>query len=206
MKLDDLPSPNEFWARPNLRMTGDSDADSIYLAVGKSLSTWESLEQLFAHLYGIFIGTESAAALRAFGCITSAGGRRDAIRESGAVFFFEKAISKDISGKLQKLLDHFGNAAGKRNDIGHGIVGRLPQQYKADGFFLMPPEYVSNRNKFLVTVQADELINIRPELLHHVYRYISADIYEFERKVKILYEVTLDYGNAVAHEIRHTKV
>lgn len=206
MKIDDLPNPNLYWARPEPRTVGDADPDSIYLAVGKCLSTWESLEQLFAHLYGLFIGTESTAAMRAFGCIVSAGGRRDAIREAGQVFFFERAVSSELVSRLPKLLDHFGNAAGKRNDIGHGLVNTLPKRFNADGYFLMPPEYVSNRNKFIVRMPAEDLIHIVPELLHHVYRYVSTDIYEFESKVKILHEATLDYGNAVAYETRRTKI
>jgi len=42
--------PDSFWDRPAAREKGDTDANAIYLEVGRALSTWESGEEALSSL------------------------------------------------------------------------------------------------------------------------------------------------------------
>lgn len=63
------------WDVPEWSPTGDANIDTIYLAVGKTLSSWELVEEAIARLFGFFTSStaqypETAPAILSlwFGC------------------------------------------------------------------------------------------------------------------------------------------
>jgi hypothetical protein len=151
-------SPGHYWAEPARRIEGDSGPDAIYLAVGKALTQWESLENDFAQLFGLLVanrargGATRFAAQRAYGVIASAGGRREALEAAGEVFFTFLGATEEERLDFDLLLKHLPLATTKRNYIAHGIVLKATFPISAllagnnpGGYFIEPPEYNSNK-------------------------------------------------------------
>lgn len=209
LKIDTLTKPHELWARPPVRLLGDADADPLFLSIGKALTVWESVEQLFALLFAYFLNTNSrGGAMRAFGSIISAGGRRDALTQAGLVFMSEwVGITDDDRRRFSELMKHFGNAAGRRNDIGHGIVTELPKgfQKNAPGYFLVPPDYATNKNKRITESDINNVIETQDlmPLLTHVYRYTKDDVMLLTERFALLHEATEEYAIDLGKRIGH---
>lgn len=205
MKLDDLPLPATYWSRPEKEMRGDADPNDLYKAVGVSLSAWEALEDCFALMFDMFMGagSSSPAALRVYGSIISAGGRRDALNEAANIFFPMWLLVKDKESdyeKYKKLVNHFGNASGRRNDIGHGIVINVRVVGKEQvGYFLIPPKYNSNRNK---GTYGDEDTD-KWAYFTGDYRYTAANIADFTMKFSILEACVNEYVKAIKWKYFH---
>lgn len=113
---------NEFHPPPPPAI-GDSDASSVYRAVGEALSGWEYVEGVFAEIYGQLIrpGRTSYASLRAFGSLESARSRRGLITQASAVFF-TFFPNKVLQPRLKSLLGTYQEASARRNEIAHGQV------------------------------------------------------------------------------------
>jgi hypothetical protein len=67
---------------------GDADADSLYKAVGKTLSSWELVEEIVAHLFALFTSSpyrypQFSPSIRAFGSVPSFNGRADMVQAAG---------------------------------------------------------------------------------------------------------------------------
>ena len=131
----DLPAPGTLWARPKPADKGSASADEIYLAVGKTLSVWESVEEAFAQILCAFIHTNPMnAAARVYGSIISPGGRRDALNAAAEPFFHWHNVKPEHRAEYAALMKHFQPAIGRRNDVAHGVVISVGNR----GHFLLP--------------------------------------------------------------------
>lgn len=106
-----------------LAKSGDSEADRVYMAVGKALSLWEISEDSMAHVFNVLIRPShpSAAADRAYLSIAAASARLEMIKEAGRAFFlfFPSDLAESEFNSLTKL---YQNGCARRNEIAHGIV------------------------------------------------------------------------------------
>jgi hypothetical protein len=187
MKVTELESASEFWIRPPRSAKGDPDAKQVYEAVGFALSTWEMLENNFSFLFTLFVDTDSHAARRAYGSLANNTARTDALRGAAEVFFSEWAVTKPEQEQFARLMDHFGRASEKRNEIAHGIVMNVMEM----GHFLIPPDYNSSKmSSFLddEEYKKDTIARLRAQ-----YRYTRNDINELSRRFAKLADATIEY-------------
>jgi hypothetical protein len=131
------------WDAPPWAEYGDPDADTLYKAVGKALTSWELVEEVMARLFALFTSTthqypHSAPAIRAYGSVISFKGRSDMVKEAGKCFFhgYQNDRACPIESDFQPFLTECNGWAGRRNDVAHGRVGQLP-----NGYFLVPGLY-----------------------------------------------------------------
>jgi hypothetical protein len=131
--------------RPSTPGKGDSNPDSIYVSVGRSLSMWEYTESHFSRLFSRLItpGEGSPSGRRAYGSIASPNGRREMIDKSSSVFF-SFFPNQGLETELKDTLKQYSDAASRRNDIAHGIVLQgVPNA--GDGYYLVCNMYTSKR-------------------------------------------------------------
>jgi hypothetical protein len=131
------------WDAPAWPEKGDQDVNQIYKAVGKTLSSWEMVEEVVARLFGLFTSTtyqypQMAPAIRAYGSITSFGVRAKMVIEAGRCFFnqFPDERKCPLESNLQPFITECEQWAGRRNDVAHGRAEHLPS-----GYFLLPGLY-----------------------------------------------------------------
>jgi hypothetical protein len=144
--LHDVLYDPHYWDRPEKTTSRDAEADTLHRAVGMALSTWEMTELYLAGLFGVFIESKSSAGARAYGMVTSANGRADALGDAGKVFFQRHRFPAETSTTFRKIVAAYRKAAMLRNDIAHGMVTwtRI-KDGKLSGYVLMPPPYNSRR-------------------------------------------------------------
>jgi hypothetical protein len=148
---------------------GDASPDTTYCAVGRSLSTWGLLEDQFAILFATFLdvgldagGAGTTAAVRAFGSIITANSRSDVLT-SAAEAYFSAHQEPVLQAAFKTLMRRYRKAAGRRNEIAHGVVlGRarsgyasifyydngpatLPNGYRDEGYYLFPSTYATRK-------------------------------------------------------------
>lgn len=190
MKIDDLPPPGDYWKLHAPQEFGDADSAAIFYAVGMTLSKWEVLEQHFAFLFQRFV-EGSWAAKRAYGSIMSNSGRRDAISAAAEQYFvMDRPARGDLQSRLNRVLNHFKDAGSRRNELAHGVVTKVSIDNVDHGFFLVPPEYNSNKTLVVGSVLSNTPDKFSP--MRWKYRYTNQDILELSVKIASL-------GNAV-HE------
>jgi hypothetical protein len=178
MNIEEFPFPKIYWARPDAQSQGDADADAIYAAVGRALSTWELLEMAAVDLFVLFVQSYSPAAKRAYGSIISASGRRDTILAAAETCFLIHKVTEADALKIRRFVEHWAVASGRRNDIAHGVVTRVSIGEKERGHFLRPADYNTNKNRatgwFTPFNENDEFW-----FMHGDYRYTKNDIEHF---------------------------
>jgi len=128
-----MSTDNQFAPAP-FAPKGDVDFETVYSAVGHALNNWEHAENKFAHLFGTFVRPlrNSFAARRAYGSVTAASGRREML-ESVAAVFFRNFPQDGIVTQFKTLMRRHQQAASRRNEMAHGIVGGEKGE---DGTFL----------------------------------------------------------------------
>ena len=136
-----MPNP---WVRPDLGSpfrNGDCDSDTLYLAVGKALSSWERLEGEIARLYAAIIGVDdkyylSQPIIRAFGTPNSPATRADMVAVAAASTFYSLGFQSGLepaqlperdgvdalSAELREILKSYRGWMARRNDVAHGCV------------------------------------------------------------------------------------
>jgi len=187
--IDELQPPGEYWQRPPEKEEGDPDKGRIFHAVAAALNSWEGLETACADLFHIFCESESHAAKRAYGAIISAGGRREALHNAAEVFFGRHETPEKWQKSFNKMLAHMQNAATRRNEIAHAFVKMLERDNIARGYFLVPPDYNSNKTTpFYIVGEDSKLTRLRAD-----YVYTSADVLSFIDKFETLKEPFLGY-------------
>jgi hypothetical protein len=131
------------WDVPEWQPIGDANIDTIYMAVGKTLSSWELAEEAVARLFGIFTSSthqypEMAPAIRAYGSVVSSKGRADMVLAAGKSFFYRYtgANACPIEHKFSPLINEFSNWGARRNDVAHGKAEHTP-----GGYYLFPGLY-----------------------------------------------------------------
>jgi hypothetical protein len=138
-----------FKNRPPAPSSGDSDPDTLYLLVGRSLTMWEFTETQFARLFSHIIrpGIGSGPAKRAYGGVVSSNGRKDLIQRSSDVFFrfFPNGALEE---RIKALMENYMEACARRNDIAHGVV-ISPGSQIGNGYYLAANLYTSKRSMSL---------------------------------------------------------
>jgi hypothetical protein len=130
----------ETFIRPKqLTEAGDKDHEKILYAVGKALGAWEFGEQSFARIFSKLVHPTGSgfAAQRAYGEIIAIGTKRQMI-ESAAEVFFRNFPDEAVSKELTTLMEIYSTAAGRRNDIAHGIPGGDTNEAGETWCFLVP--------------------------------------------------------------------
>jgi hypothetical protein len=186
MSVSELPklpeSPVEHRNRPAPKDKGDESLIAIYTSVGLHLSSWEMLEMFMSMLFSTLIGSYSHAAVRAYGAISSANGRREALEQAGQVFFHENDLPKEFEKFFGKLMDHFREAGARRNEIAHGVASKLQIDNVSRGCFLAPPQYNSRKTVSpFIAFRAPPDIKAQDEfhMFGQKYRYTSNDVDHF---------------------------
>jgi hypothetical protein len=129
----------KFWDRPSRLTEGDETADTIFLAVGKALTAWETSEMMFALLFSVLIETKTPAASRVYGGLVSATAKRDALQSAGEIFFKQPKMPSELGVFFADLLKNYQAAASLRNDIAHGMTLQTnTEAHGCTGFFLIP--------------------------------------------------------------------
>jgi hypothetical protein len=144
---------------------GDDSPDTIYCAVGKSLSAWGLLEDQLATVFAIFLGVSGAgmtAATRAFGSIIASNSRADVLFAAAEAHF---AVHKDpaLRDAFNRLMKRYKKATARRNEIAHGVVlglaragyasifyydtgcAALPNGFRDEGYYLFPSSYATRK-------------------------------------------------------------
>jgi len=177
---DDILEPNPF-ANPILATEGDSNASAIYQKVGVALDRWERCEVSFAVLYSALIlaNADNHVLLRAFGSVIASNTKREMIWHANDAFF-ESWMNGDfaeqaanLKKQTRKLLNLYGKAAARRNEIAHSQVnGELRHKVVNQKavmlptiWFLVPPLFATRKT----------------ELFHHgpKYRYSTRELSHF---------------------------
>jgi hypothetical protein len=198
---DQVPLPKShqtYWERPPFKDQGNEKPEPIWQAIGSSLTTWEMVENTFAHIFRYFVDSNSEAASRAYGAIQSHRGRSDALMEAAEVYFAAHAlhVSEERWDEFKLLMAHFGKAAGRRNEIAHGVTLWHPEA----GNFLVPPAYNSRKTQaFPVGSWLDKFTALRVD-----YRFTAEDISLITSKFHHLHSAAIQFLAKIA-EI-HRKV
>ncbi len=182
---------------------GDQSVNEIWLSVGVSLTNWEQVELYAASLFEYFVECKTKAAARVYGSIMSAAGRSTSIRAAADVFFPRYHVSDADQKSLNLLLQHFGRASRRRDDIAHGMALGITVDGTNFGAFLVPPDY----NSSLTHAQMQE--TKQPDtwdtwsLFRHRYRYNSSDMNAISVKFNALRNVIGDYHDLNAKKHPH---
>jgi hypothetical protein len=132
---------------------GEAQADSIHLAVGRALHTWELMESALARIFGALVQSRAEGALRAYGSVVSFSGRKDMLTMA-----FECYPKKDdpIASAFPNLLDEIKEFSARRNEIAHGIAKEFyshefGKQPTSRGSYLVAPWYGSKKQSSVST-------------------------------------------------------
>lgn len=188
-----------FWAVPSREPYGDKDVDTIYRAVGSTLTHWEELETELGALFTILVESKSQAAFRVYGNIASAKNRYEALKTAAEIYFQRgRGVDWDLTRReelykkyeeLTKILKVMRYASPRRNDIAHGIaIIYAVEPAEGGGHFLVPPIYSTRRTTpFIDFGSADsDPLSFTP----HKYAYTGAQIADYGgRFMKIHREV-----------------
>jgi hypothetical protein len=163
---------------------GDVKVTAIWMGVGMALSRWESLEENMAGLFETLAQSDSLAVRRAYGSLV--GGRKDMLLSAAEAYVSETNLDKSRAGEISKLLDHYGHASGRRNELAHGSTREILER----GYFLFPAFYSTRKNNMYWNLDAktvQEMAFSFPK-----YRYTSENILLFVEKI-------MDLAQACSH-------
>ena len=191
----DLPAPGEYWRDPKRATIGDTDPDTIFVEVGKAISTWEIIEFYFSEVFGLFVGGKAigpiqATAKAAYGSISTNRGRREAIVEAAKVFFASHLDeSPSAKADFDVLVKHFESSSRIRNNIAHGAVVGYKVNERDCGHFLQPPKYSRHTDSMKYVIH-EGTGTPHPAVK---YRYVSGDILAFRQKFDRLQASVRDF-------------
>lgn len=143
------------WDIPPLSIKGDAEANTIFTAVGRALTSWETLEETLAGIFAYFVAAETVVdynspAIRAYGSIAAFSGRKDMLDAAAKAFFHKNQNDADYAEytRLIKLACLFSP---RRNEIAHGRVVRdfeltVSGASANHGHFLFPSSYMARKN------------------------------------------------------------
>jgi hypothetical protein len=135
----------------------DPSPDATFLAVGRALTVWESMELALARLYSVFLKRPyELAAYDEYGRAGRIFAERLRILEKQAnAYFFPKPL-QEHEMQAKALLLEASNLSIRRHQIAHGMVAGVPvadpDMADEDGWIdprvmygLMAPEYAAGR-------------------------------------------------------------
>jgi hypothetical protein len=165
--------------------TGDSNPDTIYVAVGKALTHWEFVEQAVAQLFAFVSSSNSgldvtSPSIRAYGAINSSAQRIEMVREA-AKAWFHPLPECPLENACRELLNECKEWAARRNEIAHGKVDCLTDTYP-NGWHLFPGLFNTKK---------------RPLNDKAAYRYTAANIEHYANGFVDLHERIVAYLGAL---------
>ena len=191
------PQPKS-WDVPRSPAKGDAEKDTVFIAVGRALSAWETLESQMARIFGYLVSPEqdSLAARRAYGAVLTFRGRREMIDAAAkAVFFLSPNAS--LQKSLKDITFEVGKFAGRRNEIAHGkirthytkagLFAIHGWRARPNGYVLGPPDYATNK-----TALEEGGTILTPVRHAPSYAYSSTEIAEFQSHFERLEVVARD--------------
>ena len=119
---------------------GNENADPIYLAIGRALSSWEATEDNLARLFSHIVNQNKLQmpVMRAYLLIKSARNRKELITETGRTFL-EFFPSEEAAHGLKIVSETYQRGSDWRNEIAHGIVaGHVDFSGSYSGYYLGP--------------------------------------------------------------------
>jgi hypothetical protein len=143
--------PNTFFIETSkFNFRPDEHPDQTFHAVGVALTQWERMEQVFAGLYSLFVGSPGdLAPMMAYARearIFSAR-MRDIKRSSEK--FFAKHPDQKHEGQLEAFIARAVTLSSERHKIAHGVVEPKYREWTAAKgseskyFRIVPPHYAS---------------------------------------------------------------
>lgn len=189
----------KFWGRPGSKSAGDANPDDIYLAVGKALSEWESVEEALTFLFMVFTECDQAntfrAVQRAFGSIEFNSGRRRALNAAAEIYFepYWDYARKDLNALIISEVDA---AARRRDDIAHGRVISFAVDKIYRGSLLVPPAY--NTGRTYATIPKDEMDPVG--IFKARYRWVAVDVTRIAEKFNQLRQRIQIYTKKIAKQ------
>ena len=183
-----LPKSTEYWKPPGRATRGEANVEHIFVEVGRALSTWETTELVYSHLFSVFVGGmhgPNRAAQAAYGSIVSHGGRADALEQASRMFFGfpPHPKAKEFEPDWAELLKHFRDAAKVRNYIAHGMIHGYEVDGVPKGVFLEPPVYNTSKTDWLKTEMHEGTGTMH---WRAKYRFVSSHIREYQQKFHAL--------------------
>ena len=186
--MPDILDPNPF-AKPPKATSGDVNATDIYTSVGFSLHSWENCEIACATIYSALVmpASDNHTLMRAYGVIVSSSTRREMIEASCEAYFLLHK-NEELRSRTSKLLNLYGTAASRRNEIAHGVVSATSQFRVVNKvavpipnrWFLGPAIFSTKKNTKL-SFATDGAIETGPK-----YRYSTAEIGKFIKDISEL--------------------
>lgn len=133
------------WDVPPIPRSGDDNREVVYEAVGRALSHWERFELELACLYAALIGLRPHEATRHpdYARARVFSERATVVDRAGEQFFIKRS-NQEIENKFDNLICESRLAAGRRNDIAHGVVNPIWSSGFAgssETFMLVPSSY-----------------------------------------------------------------
>lgn len=140
----------------------------MFVSVGRSLSSWELIEEELANIFAILVGNKaeypsSEPAVRAYGTVISSQARLNML-SAAATAYFAPDPEAALSFEAETLINQVRGWSGRRNEIAHGRVARLQSR---PGYCLIPSLYNTKKHPF----------GEKP-----TYVYSSVEINEFNRR------------------------
>ena len=138
---------------------GDDDADTLFAAVGRTITSWEELELQLAVLHSIFIGTpRTLDALQEYGSrYGTVSPRIVAVERAGATYFI-KHCDQAVEGKFKALVQDIHALVLERHRIAHGRVTAMPTHDLSERFFLGAPWYSITKLKMDVAAMDSTMV------------------------------------------------
>lgn len=185
-----------FWHKPDRLLKGDETADKLYQAIGYTLSRWEEMEVAYSNLFAALVESKSGAALRAYGSIGSAHGRKQALIDAASIYFLH--AREEMVPEFEALADAFGLAAARRNEVAHGVaVNYAASDVIGGGHYLIAAAYNTKRNDIGIDFG---MVTYDPYTWNQTtYAYCSPQILEFSRRFELM-------GKEVSNFIRKMRV
>ena len=179
--------PAEYLIEPTWNLPratrGDAASDTLYLAVGKALSQWETLEIELGQLFAVLVESPSQAASRAYGVVASALGRRDLLEKAAEVYFAKR--SEDDYTTFDNLMKALKHASTCRNNIAHGHVREYAApDMEGGGFYLVAPDYNTRRTVAFIDLSADSADPFAYS--RHRYAYTATQVTEVGGRFAVL--------------------
>jgi hypothetical protein len=131
------------WDRRPWPISGDTNQNELYAAVGRALSEWERYESVLAFLFANLIGAPvMLAARRAYSAVRTFEGRADMLRAASEAYFYGDPTATDrFQPDFKTILSHATSFASRRNDVAHGVVDHYRPKPPAPAPLPAPEEY-----------------------------------------------------------------
>ncbi|HNV89013.1 MAG TPA: hypothetical protein PKL53_08635 [Methylotenera sp.] len=125
---------------------GCQDRESIFISVGRALSSWELVETCMADMYWWLIEFDADKS-RSYGSKFNSSKKAELLKKAASTFL-PKYIPSFSINEFELLCQNYIDAAMRRNEIAHGIVkGFILNGNVNAGLFLGPASYNTIKNK-----------------------------------------------------------